>query len=936
MLLCCKNYPFILHPFAHLHACLLQQTDLLQHIDASSEDLGRRGIDDEDAKFHRKSKRFSFRKNVIPSNSDNNTVVSEKESRDAPNIFSPKSEKRDLAAAFRILAATRSPDKEGDNFGAAAVRDDASVSAFSAAKAIEMRVVELIRTIGEIVVNMEQPQTPASRSSGRSTPHVRSDPVFEYFCEKSILSLFVDIAKEVRQGSETRWAESSFHGVVWSPLVKAQVFQTASLIISDVRNHSVLYYLLSHNYVNELIECMLPLQQWTDPALSKMMPAYVDLLKNVTVQLADDPHLFPFLTVEDPTKEKITKFPLFSAALETATSLFAQSEYQIYGTSLGVAVNIMQILHPPIQTWVCNAGWEQRRLADHLCQRLLDRYFRIANLTTGPVLDGVRSNAISGQLRALKDHMGMIHEVFWSGVKGLDVRLCESLLQRVVTVLLKHLLPAEKRRFLVVGVVDGDVIPEREALAQVSTIFLTYLFSTLTYVPFQRMLAVALLHERSTPLWSSLLQRDRHFDTSSESYVFMPALSDIVTGEESRGTCPNLFRSELLKGLTGHYGEWRTIACACLLQSALDSEAMDDESLQVLNIVPDFDKAEYRATALEESIVTFLERHHQPSPVTLQALESVGYLAIQVIHRTVMKFTQDGKDVEERVGFVLLNSPVWKAVLKALRFFALEAQKCQKMSGVSDIFLDLIEAAVSTRYTTRFNEAGSASFICLLSQRGRANSSVDSEILIRQLRGVSSNDVETSRFFINMTLHYRALCKVVDRLCCNIKKESRGPTVSDKSQRKVDLDLVDEADELTRIIGGLSEKPTVGTDLDLTGRMTFRFQSAIKSAETQGSTKLDSAERAQARLRNLSEEMGVFRSSSHLMLVLDPTDMFVVKPMTAKMEENRGTVLCSISLRSVIAAAGDGEWLHAAVRNEDVGFLIKNGTYENVDHHDDR
>jgi hypothetical protein len=146
-----------------------------------------------------------------------------------------------------------------------------------------------------------------------------------------------------------------------------------------------------------------------------------------SAKLADDPHLFPFLTVaEDAASNNDNTpihFPLFSAALQTATSNFAQSDSLIYGTSLVVTVNLMQISYTPLQNWVTKAGCEQRRLADYLCQRLLDRYYRIANLTTGPVVDGVCSNAISGQLSGLKDHMGMIHEVFWSGVRGLDVRL---------------------------------------------------------------------------------------------------------------------------------------------------------------------------------------------------------------------------------------------------------------------------------------------------------------------------------------------------------------------------------------------------------------------------------------------------------------------------------------------------------------------------------
>jgi hypothetical protein len=139
------------------------------------------------------------------------------------------------------------------------------------------------------------------------------------------------------------------------------------------------------------------------------------------------------------------------------------------------------------------------------------------------------------------------------------------------------------------------------------------------------------------------------------------------------------------------------------------------------------------------------------------------------------------------------------------------------------------------------------------------------------------------------------------------------------------LDLVDKADEISRAVGGLMDKPVIGTDLDLSGRMTFRFFSAIKGADAAlPPPTLDPYPRLGGRERTFSEEKGIFRANSKLVLVLDPSDMFVVKPFTAQIE-NRGTVLASISLRRVIAAAADGDWLHVAVRHEDVGFLIKNG-----------
>ena len=893
-------------------------TDLLQHIDVANEDLGRRGIDEVDATMHKKSMRFSLRRKVIPSN---NNDTSENEFSDAQDVFSPGKEERDLAAAFRLMAATRSPDKEGHNLiGATTMRDDASVSAMTIAKRIEQRVVELIQNIGEIIVNAEQ-----NIGADRESPDVRSDPVFEYFCEKNILSLLVDIAKEVRLGNDTtRLSESSFHGVVWSPLVKAQVLKTTSLLISDIRNHSVLFYLLSHNYINDLIKSLLPLQQWTDPALQKMIPAYVDLLKNLTKQLSCDPHLFPFLAFQD-TKSESVLFPLFSGALETATSTFAQSDSVIYGTCLAVAVNIMQISHKPIQRWVDNAGAEQRKLTDHLCQRLLERFYRIAKLTTGLVVDGVRSNAIAGQLAGLHEHLVMINEVFWSDVRGLDVRLCESLLQKVVTVLLRNLLPTNTkgRPFLVdVGILDGDVIPESEALAQVSTIFLAHLFSVLTYVPFQRMLAVALLHKKSTSLLSSLPSvRETN---SADNYILMPALSDIVNGEESTEVIDNAVRIEIMKSLSGDYGDWRTIATSCLLQHLFNSEAIDDESLAILGILSSLDQNKSQETELEHAITSFLSQQRDPSPVATRALEFVGHLGIQVIQRILMISGQDQKPSEDFVEMIS-EYPVWVALLEKRNYFSSEAQKCQKITGVSDLFLDLVEAAICSKYTARYNESGTTTFAFSLSQRGCAYNSMDSELLVRKFRGVTSNDVETSRFFINMALHYSALCKVVGRFCFSLSKQPNDDLSSNDARDRVNLDLTDKADLLTRTIGGLSEKPSAGANLDLTGRMTFRFQSSYRQMDSPA--RPVTPERGE-RIRNLSEDIGVFRSRSPLMLVLDPTDIFVVKPMAAQMEANRGTVLCSISLRKIIAAASDGEWLHIAVRHEDVAFLIKNGKCE--------
>lgn len=524
----------------------------------------------------------------------------------------------------------------------------------------------------------------------------------------------------------------------------------------------------------------------------------------------------------------------------------------------------------------------------------------MCGLCTGPVVDFARSNAISGQLDELNDHLGVVQDIFWSRLRGLDVRLCESLLQRVVSVLLKNLLPPRHDgQFLDVGVVDADVIPQREARAQVSSLFLAYLFSNLKYSPFQRMLAVAVLHPVSTPLW---LSSKSIMHLPEDEYVFMPALSDIVNGEKARKeVCQNRFRTELIKSLEGAYGDWRFIASARLLQTLLNADSIEIESLLVLDILPEFDEEGYHASPLEKSLSSFLQREHMPSRVAARALECAGYLAIQVVNFAV-KTCNTKTELSEKFEFVLEHSIVWKAMQQAQVAFCAETTKFKENTGVSDIFLDLIEATIRNRYSAQSQDSGPASFSCSLSHRGCTEELADPEILVRKSRDFGMNDVETARFYINLALHYRALCKVIDhklRMTLQIEK------------KHAPLDLVDEADFLTRTIGGLSEEATVGTEIDLTGRMAFRFSLGSQGAKSTDKT---------------SHEIKAKRPlSSDLTVVLDPTDIFVVKQNRGRMEENRSTLLCSVSLRSVIAAASDGDWLHVAVRHPDVDLLIKNG-----------
>ena len=533
---------FTLERLKYLHS------DLLLSIDVSREFLGRRGcVDDEWTKDPQNSSNdthFSFqglkrRLTIIP-------MIYMHMRRPSSFRRRQSRESQELAAAFRFLAATRSPDKEGDSGGAAVERDDELVSALNAAKKIERKVVNIIRELGEVVANSGQATYPLSTKPWS----LNCDPCFEYFSEKNLLSLLVEIAKQ-NPGNRSNILGSMQHGVVWSPMVKAQVMQTVSLLVAKCggRNSHALFYMLSQNAINDLIDCMLPLQQWTDPALEKLVPSFVDLLKNLGLHLAGAPELFPFFTRHD-------RFPLFHAALEVGTSAYAQTDSFVRITALSIIVNIMKINNPTILAWVSAAIPELRKLAHHFCQLLLQCYFRLSDLTIGPIVDGIRCNAVQAQIVALQDQINVLNDVFSCGINGLNVRLCEMLLQGVVIVALKNLEPPTERSFISVGISDLDVIPRRESLAQVSCIFLAQLFRHVDYVPFLRMLAVALFHPKSTPLLVNCCATNSNLalnQMKEEDYVFVPALDDIAKakGVKSDKIIENPFRHALLRTLRG-------------------------------------------------------------------------------------------------------------------------------------------------------------------------------------------------------------------------------------------------------------------------------------------------------------------------------------------------------------------------------------------------
>jgi len=380
-----------------------------------------------------------------------------------------------MAAAWRILSAAQSPEKEGiSSTSALASRDEKLALAIHLARRTEARVVEMIRLLGELVVfGEQQPHSEDANYSDLKTlrnhdveatnSHRKNkyiNFIFEFFCDKHILPFLVDIVysrpptSSVVPNSYKSNFNISFHGVTYTALVKAQVLQTISILIANVQDETSLYFLLSNNCINQLIVSLLPLHQFTRDSLEEMMPTYITFLKTLALKLAHSPHLFHLYVI--PGNSTIdsnvsSQFALFPAAVEVAISSYTSSESSfVHLTALNIILNLCQIQSDDIRSSIGECVRAQHLFFQYLCRKLLSIYDILVQLVTSeekPLNPGgnkinsednknenmiFRSEQITRAIAKLQDELHFLNDLLLCGVRPLNVRFSEFILKHVI------------------------------------------------------------------------------------------------------------------------------------------------------------------------------------------------------------------------------------------------------------------------------------------------------------------------------------------------------------------------------------------------------------------------------------------------------------------------------------------------------------------------
>jgi hypothetical protein len=247
---------------------------------------------------------------------------------------------------------------DNDEERASSSLDDIHFAPFDAKR--ESDTIELLRRIAELVIHGEKRAGKETRTGegNNSGEILTSNAVFEYFCEVNVLGLIVDIVngttfrKQVTGGVD-KGTQNSEPDVISNGSTSSQIFlppisittqaiQSVSILFQNVSKATSLYFLLSNNRVNDLINLPLHFYEAAEgnmrpklksnkeqyhpkrqsAEISELSTHFVTFLKSLAMQMNKETLQF-FLTYpnsmgsDDNTSSNISvDFPLYARALD--------------------------------------------------------------------------------------------------------------------------------------------------------------------------------------------------------------------------------------------------------------------------------------------------------------------------------------------------------------------------------------------------------------------------------------------------------------------------------------------------------------------------------------------------------------------------------------------------------------------------------------------
>lgn len=841
--------------------------------------------------------------------------------------------------------------------------DDTSSSLLllTAAREKEAQVVEIIRSIGEIVIYGEKnTRWSSSYTITTNTTNVNTNnQVFEYFCDKNMLSLLVDIMMAKPSSCSTRSSSTyrtaiRYSGVVWTASVKAQILQTISIFVSNVSDQRSLYYLLSSNSVNKIIMGVVPLEQWSDSALDEILPVYISFLKSMALQLANKPDLFHFFyhpngqeSGNDSPSIFLPLFPLLYAAVEVTTSTCkgAQSDTFVQTTALNIILNIFQLEDPNISSIILQSRVEQHMLMSHLCQQLNERYLAIIDIMIGKHVSSWRQEALVCECRKLEDVLHLVTDFLWSCSKSsIDIskRLCEYILANVMNnPVLDNLMIHSSS---LCDEPHDCEYSEARAKCISSLLFITLFFFTLDYVPLRRMVAVAVFHPyKPHKMWI------RERKNMGGEFVIAPALNEIMMNhftvlhddpdqeQNDKEEIDFIKSSPLVKVesndvrnllhdiLSGNMGHGAFVLVSLFAEKILQSEDLNLNMLQTFGLLPSSSTLSPPSSCwLVSSLSSYLNT--LPNNISTKTNEYELNMAISLSASTMIQFSRlfrDNNDIltEETIAYVMDTfKPLIQSVSNVRYFLASRCKDSLSLPLPENLIPDMMERIIQHLYSLVDSKTAYVEYWFDVQSFFSKDHTAFCNILTESTATKRDVEYDQNSFMFRALLLINAL----DHICAAFQKVFLSNRINDIPNISTRV----KASSEIALLGSLNLQSIVGTDFVIKNQRYFRFSPSLALSDIANSKSkaFTNGTEEKDKRRELADKILLMASSksSEFLLVVDDDELLVVKPKV--LDSCEGTILCCTLINNVIAIASDEEWLHIAIRNaEDVGVLISKG-----------
>ncbi|KAJ1927983.1 Protein CL16A [Tieghemiomyces parasiticus] len=256
--------------------------------------------------------------------------------------------------------------------------------------------------------------------------------------------------------------------------VLLQFLQTLSIIIDSIKTENFMYYLLSNNYINRILQ--FPFDFSSDEVLAY----YVSFLKTLSLKLTPD-------TVHFFCNAKTRDFPLYTSAIR----FFDHKDTMVRIAVKSITLNVYRTLTPTARAVVLDHPSCRAYFYD-LVRSVRRKHEAVVDLVRpGSVRPAVPYSQINQILEEHLETIAYVNDVFGLGVGAINSVLAQTLRTELLyPVYLAHLLEHQAQ--------PAD--PDRRCQAHVSLVFLTHLVMTLKYPSVINEVATMLFSETARDL----------------------------------------------------------------------------------------------------------------------------------------------------------------------------------------------------------------------------------------------------------------------------------------------------------------------------------------------------------------------------------------------------------------------------------------------------